>query len=104
MNTFLKTTVRIIVYSLAFVLPIVGLAGYGYMSTLSLPLPKPAALVIPATGDNSLNAKPYDPAKPTIAIVLGSSRTEITDFLIPYELFSAAGAYNVYAVAPEREV
>jgi len=27
-----------------------------------------------------------------------------TDFLIPYELFSATEAYNVYAVAPERQV
>ncbi len=48
--------------------------------------------------------KAIEPAKPTVAIVLGSSRTESTDFLISYELFSAAGAYNVYAVAPERQV
>src|SRR5829696_3141998 len=33
---------------------------------------------------------------------LAANRTEITDALIPYELFSASGAYNVYAVAPER--
>ncbi len=104
MTAFLKTIVRIVVYSLAFVLPVVGLAGYGYVSTMSLTLPKPAALALSATGDNALNAKPYDPAKPTVAIVLGSSRTEITDFLIPYELFSPAGAYNVYAVAPKRQV
>ncbi len=104
MTAFLKTVVRVVGYSLALVLPIVGLAGYGYVSTVSLTLPKPAALALPATGDNALNTKPFDPAKPTVAIVLGSSRTEDTDFLIPSELFSDAGAYNVYAVAPERQV
>jgi putative intracellular protease/amidase len=104
MFAFLKIVGRIVVYSLAFVLPIIGLAGYGFVSTLSLALPKPAALEIADTGDNAANTKPFDPAKPTVAIVLGSSRTESTDFLIPYELFSAAGAYNVYAVAPERQV
>ena len=102
MFAFLKIAGRLVVYSLAFILPIVGLAGYGYVSTMTLTLPKPAALQIADTGDNALNTKPFDPAKPTVAIVLGSSRTEDTDFLIPYELFSEAGAYNVYAVAPER--
>ncbi|MCC7360608.1 MAG: DJ-1/PfpI family protein [Anaerolineales bacterium] len=104
MIALLKVVGRIVVYSLAFVVPIVGLAGYGYYSTLMLTMPKPAALEIAETGDDALNTKPFDPARPTVAIVLGSSRTEDTDFLIPYELFSAAGAYNVYGVAPERQV
>jgi transcriptional regulator GlxA family with amidase domain len=103
MIALLKVVGRIFVYSLAFVVPIVGLAGYGYYSTLMLTMPKPAALEIAETGDDAMNTKPFDPARPTVAIVLGSSRTEDTDFLIPYELFSAADAYNVYAVAPKRQ-
>lgn len=44
----------------------------------------------------------HDPAKPTVAVILGADLTEITDALGPYEMFSRAGAFNVYTVAPER--
>ena len=43
------------------------------------------------------------PAKPTVAVVLGNTRTEATDFLAPYAMFAESGAYNVYAVADSRE-
>ncbi|WP_301172893.1 DJ-1/PfpI family protein [Brevibacillus nitrificans] len=46
----------------------------------------------------------HDPAKPTVAVVLGDTITEDFDFLMPYNLFSRTGAYNVYAVAPDRQV
>jgi AraC family transcriptional regulator, transcriptional activator FtrA len=53
--------------------------------------------------DDSVVAAPlHDPAKPTVAIVLGADLTEITDTLGPYEMFSRAGAFNVYTVAPGR--
>ena len=55
-----------------------------------------AATVIP------LPAPPYDASKPTVVIVLGNSLTEATDFLGPYAMFAASGAYNVYAVAASR--
>lgn len=44
----------------------------------------------------------HSPAKPTVAILGSNAGTEITDFLAPYEVFAASGAFNVYAVAPER--
>ncbi|WCN36259.1 DJ-1/PfpI family protein [Aneurinibacillus uraniidurans] len=49
---------------------------------------------------------PYNPNKPTVAVVLGGAGivTEDFDFLIPYALFSMTGAYNVYAVAPDKNV
>ncbi len=100
----MKKFIRIIIYVLAFILPIVALGTIGYFSTISLTLPKPTDLAIPQTGVGSLQTKSFDPTKPTVAIVLGSNRTEDTDFLIPYQLFSASEAYNVYAVAPERKV
>lgn len=43
----------------------------------------------------------HDPVKPTVAVLLGGDGTEITDFLVPYELFSRSDRFNVYAVAPE---
>ncbi len=99
----MKKSIRIIIYVLAFTLPIVALGTIGYFSILSLTLPKPTELDIPQAGVGSLSTKSFDPTKPTVAIVLGSNRTESTDLLIPYQLFSASDAYNVYAVAPERK-
>lgn len=57
---------------------------------------------IPAVTASGVAARPHDPAKATIAIVVGADITEITDLLGPYEVFSRAGLYNVYAVAPTR--
>jgi AraC family transcriptional activator FtrA len=44
----------------------------------------------------------HDARKPTVAVLLGADLTEITDALGPYEMFSRAGMFNVYTVAPER--
>jgi putative intracellular protease/amidase len=99
MLAFVKSLLRIVGYCLAFIVPVIAAAAYGYVSTMSLTLPLPTPLAASAR-DTPL--KSYDPAKPTVAIVLGRRGTESTDFLIPYELFSRADAYNVYAVAPER--
>ncbi len=46
----------------------------------------------------------YDPNKPTVAVLLGNETTEGSDFMIPYELFSRTGEFNVYAVASDNEV
>jgi Asp-tRNA(Asn)/Glu-tRNA(Gln) amidotransferase A subunit family amidase/putative intracellular protease/amidase len=54
----------------------------------SLPLPAPAS---------------YDPSK-KIAVVLSSNYgAEINDFLPTYEILASSGAFNVYALAPERK-
>jgi AraC family transcriptional regulator, transcriptional activator FtrA len=98
-----RIVIIVVKYPLAFILPVVVLGAYGFYSTTQLDMPRPTPLAIPQTGPGSLHTKSYDPTKPTVAIVVGSDRTEITDALIPYEIFSASGAYNVYAVAPERK-
>lgn len=103
MLKLLKSIGRIVVLVLAFIVPIGALATVGYFSNFSLTRPKPADLIIPPTGPGAPPTKSFDPTKPTVAIVLGSDQTEITDFLIPYQIFSASGAYNVFAVAPERK-
>ena len=104
MKKAFKIVGRIVLYGLAFILPITALAVIGYQSTLGL-ASKPAHRAdIPDADGAPLLTKNFDPTKPTVAIILGSDQTEITDFLIPYKLFSASGAYNVYAVAPERKI
>ena len=97
----MSTILRSAVYVAAFTLPplaIGAVRGKAYLSryderlTIAAPLP-------PA----SLPPSPvHDPSKPTVAVLLGADVTEITDALGPYEIFSRAGRYNVYMVAPER--
>ena len=98
----LRKFLGIAIYVLAFILPVVALGAIGYSSTVAMS--KPGASAIAETVPSARRTQPFDPAKPTVAIVLGDDRTESTDFLIPYELFSAAQAYNVYGVAPERKL
>lgn len=73
----------------------VRLTEFGRGELVGRQQPLPAA-------DSAGAAPPYDPTKPTVAIILGADLTEITDALGPYEMFSRAGAFNVYTVAPER--
>ena len=96
----MSKTLRFIAYVAAFVLPplVVGaVRGKQYLSRYdSLPI------AAPLTGDSIPAAPTHDPKKPTVAVLLGADITEITDALGPYEIFSRAGRYNVYMVAPER--
>ena len=46
----------------------------------------------------------HDPSKRTVAVVLGNTRTEATDFLAPYAMFAESDVYNVYAVADSRQI
>ena len=43
-----------------------------------------------------------DPNKPTVAVVLGNTVTEVADMLVPYAAFRTAGAFNVVTVAEGR--
>ncbi|GAA2401091.1 hypothetical protein GCM10010191_05420 [Actinomadura vinacea] len=44
----------------------------------------------------------HDPRKPTAVIVVGNGGANIADTLVPFEVLSSTGAFNVYTVAPER--
>jgi putative intracellular protease/amidase len=82
----------------AFVVPILVMGVIGVTSAKT-------ALFEPAKqgfADATLQPPVHDPAKPTVAIIASNQGTEISDFLAPYEVFATAGAFNVYAVAPER--
>ncbi len=82
------------IYILAFIVPVLALGTIGYASSMSFAMSKPENAASAETLARARNTKPFDPAKPTVAIVLGDDQTESTDFLIPYQLFSAADAYN----------
>lgn len=82
----------------AFTLPTL-VVGAGGVFLAQSALHKPAAQPF---SDSTLQPPAHDPAKPTVAVIASNQGTEISDFLAPYEVFATAGAFNVYAVAPER--
>ncbi|MGG3469060.1 DJ-1/PfpI family protein [Neobacillus pocheonensis] len=99
-----RLVVRFVVYILSFVVFVGGIELYGfnrhqkdfYLNVHHEPVPSLQGMNIP----------PYNPNKPTVAVVMADSSipTEDFDFLIPYTLFSMTDAYNVYAVAPDKNI
>jgi transcriptional regulator GlxA family with amidase domain len=59
--------------------------------------PPPSAAALPPT-------RAVDPTKKTAVVLASAYGAEITDFLPTYEILALSGAFNVYAVAPERSV
>jgi transcriptional regulator GlxA family with amidase domain len=100
MNKALKKKTWIIGYTLSALGAIALAAYFGFTNSAQRMIsPAPAGLaatVVP------LPAPRYDPNKPTIAILLSNTQTEVSDFLTPYAMFAESGAYNVYAVAETR--
>jgi transcriptional regulator GlxA family with amidase domain len=98
----MKRALWVIGLSLSALVGIVltGLVGLVFSASLIMASPDPAAGATVA----SASAAQHDPTKPTVAVVLGDTRTEATDFLAPYAMFAASGAYNVYAVADTTAV
>ncbi|MBB5365235.1 hypothetical protein [Deinococcus humi] len=54
-----------------------------------------AAPALPHATAASPASPVFDPAKPTVAVVVGHDLTEVADVLAPYAVFQAAGAFNV---------
>jgi AraC family transcriptional regulator, transcriptional activator FtrA len=97
-----RTLVRVITYTLAIVLVplLTGVVGMGTRMASDIrtdlnPPPFTGLLPPPPT---------HNPDKPTAVIVAANSGTESSDFLAPYAVLGASGAFNLYAVAPERRV
>lgn len=65
------------------------------ISDISITIPEPIEA-------GELEQPKYDRTKPTALIVIGNKGTEITDFLVPYQIISNADHFNVFAVAPSR--
>ena len=98
----MKKAAWIIGYTLAALLAVALAGTFGIIKSgnfTAAPLPEAlAAAVVPGP------APSYDGGKPTVAVLLGNTPTEATDFLVPYAMFVESGAYNVYAVAETRAV
>ena len=98
----LRSIRRGLAYALAFVLVPLLLGGAGAAARVSWVMGgDPTA---PAY-DGALPAPPrHDTAKRTAVLIAANSGTEGTDFLAPYEVIATSGAFNLYAVAPERRL
>ncbi|MCC6453809.1 MAG: DJ-1/PfpI family protein [Caldilineaceae bacterium] len=82
----------------AFIVPTLVAGAIGLWSAytaLFKPAPQPYA-------GTALQPPAHDPTKRTVAVLASNQGTEISDFLAPFEVFATTGAFNVYAVAPER--
>jgi putative intracellular protease/amidase len=93
---------RLVIYMLALLAPpvLVGAAGMSAAEIGRYENPPTAAKV----GTGTYPRPPeHDPEKPTAVVLLSNQGSEVTDVLAPYEVLSEAGAFNVYAAAPERE-
>src|SRR3712207_3449926 len=102
MNRQLLLLARAVVYLIAFVvLPVLdGVVGGKAGLSDRYEGPPDAARV----QSGELPAPPrHDPDKPTAVVLLSNQGSEVTDVLAPYEVLFESGAFNVYAVTPERE-
>src|SRR5918997_2431209 len=102
MKTKLLFLARVVVYLLAFLVPPVLVSVVGMRAVESTRYEGPPAAAMVQSGE--LPAPPrHDPDKPTAVVLLSNQGAEVTDVLAPYEVLSESGAFNVYAVAPERK-
>lgn len=91
---------KIIAYALAFVLTplLIGFLGI-VISFSNLMHGNPEYF-----STEGVNFPSYDRSKKTAVILVSNEGTETTDLLVPYEIFSVSGKFNVYTVAPKRQI
>ena len=91
---------KIIIFTFAFILPplIIGIVAI-VISFSDLMHGKPESF---STQD--INLPSYDRSQQTAVILVSNQGTETTDLLVPYEIFSASSKFNVYTVAPKRQI
>jgi putative intracellular protease/amidase len=98
----MKLLLRVVVYVLTFAILFGGIGAFGYIhSNRSYWVPT-RQTPMPALQDVSIPE--HNPKKPTVAVLLSNPTTEVFDFMVPYEMFAMTESYNVYAVAPDKNV
>ena len=92
----MRTVLRLIAFVLAALLLPIAVGAAHASATFG-------AVFAPRADTTSVAppARPYDPAKPTAAVVLGTHGTVASDALAPYEILAATGAFNLYTVAAQ---
>lgn len=89
---------RIIYYVLSFLVPPLAICSviiYKSISDISFNDPEPL-------DSSELTSTPPAESKYNAIVLLGNKGTEITDFLIPYQLLSETEKFNVYSVANHK--
>ncbi|MET3292136.1 UNVERIFIED_CONTAM: transcriptional regulator GlxA family with amidase domain [Brevibacillus sp. OAP136] len=97
----MKTVLRIFIYLLVVVIVVGGAGTIGFIHTMN------EVMSVYDKADPALSnvqVPKYDANKPTVAVLLANESTEVFDFLVPYEMFAMTKAYNVFGVAPDREI
>ncbi|NOU98657.1 DJ-1/PfpI family protein [Paenibacillus planticolens] len=98
----MKLILRVIVYVMTFVIIFGGIGAFEYIRskqeywnpTRQTPMPALQGVSVPE----------HNPKKPTVAVLLSNPTTEVFDFMVPYEIFAMTESYNVYAVAPDKNM
>ncbi|OXM83078.1 DJ-1/PfpI family protein [Paenibacillus rigui] len=98
----MKLLLRVFVYVLTFVIFFGGIGAYGYIRS-NQEYWKPARQT-PMPALQGVSVPEHNPKKPTVAVLLSNPTTEVFDFMVPYEMFAMTESYNVYAVAPDKNV
>jgi AraC family transcriptional activator FtrA len=101
-NEMKRLVVRLVVYVLIFVVFVGGIGWFEFVRSREAFYI--AARQEPIPSLQGVKKPEYNPNKPTVAVLLGNEATFGSDFMIPYELFSRTGAFNVYAVASDNQV
>jgi len=92
----MRKLARVVVYVLAFLAVPLGIGALGFRSGIRAYL---APTPVHALGSDLPAPPELDPLKPTVAVVLGKTVTEVADTIAPYVAFKTAGVFNVVLVA-----
>jgi len=92
----MRAFLRVVVYLIAFAALPLGVGYLGLRSTLAAYL---APTPVQPLGRDLPPPPVLDLDKPTVAVVLGDTVTEVADMLGPYVAFKTAEAFNVITVA-----
>lgn len=103
MRKKLLVLARIAIYLSAFLVPPVLVGVFGMYANESDTYEKPARSAASVDAQEAASPPEQDDTKPTAVVLMSNQGSEVTDVLAPYEVLSESGAFNVYAVAPERE-
>jgi putative intracellular protease/amidase len=86
----------------AVLVPPVAVGAFNAVTYLDTVYRPPADVSVPASL-RGVDASAHDPAKPTAVVLVGNQGANAADTLAPYETLAAAGAFNLYTVAPQRQ-
>jgi len=97
-----KFVLRVVVYVMTFVILFGGIGAFGYIRSNQAYWNPVRQTPVPSL--QNVSVPKHNPEKPTVAVLLSDPTTEVFDFMVPYEMFAMTDSYNVYAVAPDKNI